>query len=113
MNKLNNQRKITHLAPKNPMKTDLMTENIHTRKLYEEAELKQKSKRLQFRDLRIIQEYFRPKIGRKIRIFSLGKKNILLQKHSLTPEPVNNDKTPVNDCINNYKWIFLRFLFQT
>ena len=39
MNKLNNQRKITHLAPKNPMKTDLMTESIHTRKLYEEAEL--------------------------------------------------------------------------
>ena len=39
MNKLNNQRKITHLAPKNPMKTDLMTENIHTRKLYEQGEL--------------------------------------------------------------------------
>ena len=39
MNKLNNQRKITHLLPKNPMKTDLMTENMHTRKLYEEAEL--------------------------------------------------------------------------
>ena len=39
MNKLNNQRKITHLAPKNPMQTDLMTENVHRRKLYEEAEL--------------------------------------------------------------------------
>ena len=37
MNKLNNQRKITHLAPKYPMKTDLMTENIHTRKLYERS----------------------------------------------------------------------------
>ena len=26
-------------------------------------------------NLRIIQEYFQPKIGRKIRIFSLGRKN--------------------------------------
>ena len=37
MNKLNNPRKITHLASKNPMKTDLMTENMHTRKLYERS----------------------------------------------------------------------------
>ena len=29
MNKLNNQRKITHRAQKNPMKSDLMTENMH------------------------------------------------------------------------------------
>ena len=34
-------------------------------------------------NLRIIQEYFQPKIGRKIRIFSLGrKKNILIKKKS-------------------------------
>ena len=32
-------------------------------------------------NLRIIQEYFQPKIGRKIRIFSLGwKNNILIKK---------------------------------
>ena len=31
--------------------------------------------------LRIIQEYFQPKIGRKIRIFSLGRKNNLLIKN--------------------------------
>jgi len=31
-------------------------------------------------DLRIIQEYFQPKIGRKIRIFSLGRKNNILIK---------------------------------
>ena len=32
-------------------------------------------------NLRIIQEYFQPKIGRKIRIFSLGRKsNILTEK---------------------------------
>ena len=29
MNKLNNQRKITHRAQTNPMKSDLMTENMH------------------------------------------------------------------------------------
>ena len=29
---------------------------------------------------RIIQEYFQPKIGRKIRIFSLGRKNNILIK---------------------------------
>ena len=35
-------------------------------------------------NLRIIQEYFQPKIGRKIRIFSLGwKNNILLKKKSV------------------------------
>ena len=39
MNQLNNQRKITHRAQTNPMKSDLMTENMHGRKLYEEAEL--------------------------------------------------------------------------
>ena len=31
-------------------------------------------------NLRIIQEYFQPKIGRKIRIFSLGRKNNILIK---------------------------------
>ena len=32
-------------------------------------------------NFRIIQEYFQPKIGREIRIFSLGRKNnILIQK---------------------------------
>ena len=31
-------------------------------------------------NLRIIQEYFQPKIGRKIRIFSLGRKNNTLIK---------------------------------
>ena len=36
------------------------------------------------RILRIIQEYFQPNIGRKIRIFSLGRKNnILIQKKSV------------------------------
>ena len=36
-------------------------------------------------NLRIIQEYFQPKIGRKIRIFSLGwKNNILLKKKECT-----------------------------
>ena len=39
MNKLNNQRKITHRAQTNPMKSDLVTENMHRKKLYEEAEL--------------------------------------------------------------------------
>ena len=29
MNKLNNQRKITHRAQKNPIKSDLITENTH------------------------------------------------------------------------------------
>ena len=29
MNKLNNQRKITHRAQENPIKSDLMTENTH------------------------------------------------------------------------------------
>ena len=34
---------------------------------------------------RIIQEYFQPKIGRKIRIFSLGwKDNILIKKESIS-----------------------------
>ena len=31
-------------------------------------------------NLRIIQEYFQPKIGRRIRIFSLGRKNNILIK---------------------------------
>ena len=31
--------KITHRAQTNPMKSDLMTENMHSRKLNEEAEL--------------------------------------------------------------------------
>ena len=31
-------------------------------------------------NVRIIQEYFQPKIGRKIRIFSLGRKNNILIK---------------------------------
>jgi len=31
-------------------------------------------------NLRIFQEYFQPKIGRKIRIFSLGRKNNILIK---------------------------------
>ena len=36
-------------------------------------------------NLRIIQEYFQPKIGRKIRIFSLGRKNnILIKKRVYT-----------------------------
>ena len=35
-------------------------------------------------NLRIIQEYFQPKLGRKIRIFSLGRKNdILIKKKSV------------------------------
>ena len=35
-------------------------------------------------NLRIIQEYFQPKIGRKIRIFSLGRNNnILIKKKSV------------------------------
>ena len=47
-------------------------------------------------NLRIIQEYFQPKIGRRIRIFSLGRKNnILIKKKSVvnyqfkTREPKN------------------------
>ena len=39
MNKLNNNAKITHRAQTNPMKSDLMTENMHRRNLNEEAEL--------------------------------------------------------------------------
>ena len=31
-------------------------------------------------NLRIIQEYFQPKIGKKIKIFSLGRKNNILIK---------------------------------
>ena len=42
MTKLNNQRKITHRAQKNPRKSDLMTENKHKRKLYDEGELQKK-----------------------------------------------------------------------
>ena len=42
MTKLKNQRKITHRAQKNPRKSDLMTENMHRRKLYDEAELQKK-----------------------------------------------------------------------
>ena len=42
MTKLNNQRKITHPAQKNPRKSDLMTENKLKRKLYDEAELQKK-----------------------------------------------------------------------
>ena len=39
-------------------------------------------------NLRIIQEYFQPKIGRKIRIFSLGRKNnILIKKKECTKIP--------------------------
>ena len=38
MTKLNNQRKITHRAQKNPRKSDLMAENMQRRKLYNEAE---------------------------------------------------------------------------
>ena len=34
-------------------------------------------------NLRIIQEYFQPKIGRKIGIFSLGRKNNILIKKSV------------------------------
>ena len=36
-------------------------------------------------NLRIIQEYFQPKIGRRIRIFSLGRKNniLILKKKSV------------------------------
>ena len=39
MNKLKDQRKITHRAQKNPRKSDLITVNKHRRKFYEEAEL--------------------------------------------------------------------------
>ena len=42
MTELNNQGKITHRAQKNPRKSDLMTENMHRRKLYDEAELQKK-----------------------------------------------------------------------
>ena len=38
MTELNNQGKITHRAQKNPRKSDLMTDNMHRRKLYDEAE---------------------------------------------------------------------------
>ena len=31
-------------------------------------------------NIRIIQEYFQPKIGREIRIFSLGRKNNILMR---------------------------------
>ena len=36
-------------------------------------------------NLRIIQEYFQPKIGRRVRIFSLGRKNnILIKKKTVS-----------------------------
>ena len=34
-------------------------------------------------NVRIIQEYFQPKIGRKIRIFSLGRKNNVIKEKSV------------------------------
>ena len=44
-------------------------------------------------NLRIIQEYFQPEIGRKIRIFSLGwKNNILIKKKECIAE-TNNSMT--------------------
>ena len=42
-------------------------------------------------NLRIIQEYFQPKIGRKIRIFSLGRKNNILIK--------------IKECIEDNTWL--------
>ena len=42
-------------------------------------------------NLRIIREYFQPKIGRKIRIFSLGRKNnILIKKKECMRVPIRN-----------------------
>ena len=42
-------------------------------------------------NLRIIQEYFQPKIARRIRIFSLGRKNnILIKKEECTTFKVKN-----------------------
>ena len=56
-----------------------------------------KSERLQF--IRIIHEYLQPKIGRKIRIFSMGhKNNILIEtKECMAPQAMN--------LINRRKWL--------
>ena len=40
-------------------------------------------------NVRIIQEYFQPKIGRKIRIFSLGLKNNIVIKEKSVRENVS------------------------
>ena len=68
-------------------------------------------------NLRIIKEYFRPKIGRNENknIQPGPENNILIIRLCMTLEAVSDDKRPddVNDCINNSKWLFLRFLFQT
>ena len=52
--------------------------------------------------LRIIQEYFPPKIGRKIRKFSLGRKNHILIKIKIKKE-----------CISTHKLVVLRNVSST
>ena len=42
-------------------------------------------------NLRIIQEYFQPKIGRRVRIFSLGRKNnILIKKKTVSSQTLKS-----------------------
>ena len=67
--------------------------------------------------LRIILEYFQPKIGRRIRIFSLGRKNnILIKKKectvanlvSLTDVFVSSRSNPFvgeERCVTRQKWL--------
>ena len=61
-------------------------------------------------NLRIIQEYFQPKIGRKIRIFSLGRKNnILIKKKECKIKKVTKkqiqDQEPLKRFHSNFHTI--------
>ena len=52
--------------------------------------------------LRIILEYFQPKIGRRIRIFSLGRKNnILIKKKECISFCTSNGKRKHNQVTQN------------
>ena len=48
----------------------------------------------------MIQEYFQPKIGRKIRILSLGRKNNILIKKKSVFEHLNKRKSYVSRSLN-------------
>ena len=57
-------------------------------------------------NLRIIQEYFQPKIGRKIRIFSLGRENNILIKKKSVFGTVNHSNVPTKRSFTFFLAVF-------
>ena len=62
--------------------------------IYTQTHSKTANERPKF--IRIIQEYLQPKVGRKIRIFSMGQKNNILikRKECMAPQAMNDDESP-------------------